>query len=269
MTPDTFTRIYPPASGPDGAPLWAVFQGNDLVAPAGRPTFLDHVGELIADEAQSLLIGAIGNRPVYTARLPDGVVLSEGLELFNLRTLLAEADPLVAGVADYAIQLLRWMQSSRFCPACGHPLALADGWGKRCSECEHVTYPPVSPAIIVLIHDGDRALLTTKAGWGKRYSLVAGFVEPGETFEQCVAREVREEVGVAVRDLRYVKSQSWPFPHQIMVGFLARYDGGEIAIDATELADARWFQRDDLPELPQPYTISRQIIEVWRTSHDG
>lgn len=117
--------------------------------------------------------------------------------------------------------------------------------------------------MIVLVHEGERALLASKAGWGKRYSLVAGFVEPGETLEECVAREVKEEVGVEVDELRYVGSQAWPFPHQIMVGFLAHYAGGEIAIDTAELADARWFTRDDLPELPPPFTISRQIIELW------
>jgi NAD+ diphosphatase len=119
--------------------------------------------------------------------------------------------------------------------------------------------------VIVLIHDGgDRALLTTKSGWGKRYSLVAGFVEPGETLEACVAREVREEVGVEVEELRYVGSQPWPFPHQLMVGFMARYAGGEIAIDTAELTDAAWFSRDALPELPPPFSIARQIIELWR-----
>jgi NAD+ diphosphatase len=118
--------------------------------------------------------------------------------------------------------------------------------------------------VIVLVADGDRALLASKAGWGKRYSLVAGFVEPGETLEACVAREVKEEVGVDVGALRYVGSQPWPFPHQIMIGFIAEYAGGEIAIDAEELADARWFEKSALPELPPPFTISRQIIELWR-----
>jgi NAD+ diphosphatase len=116
----------------------------------------------------------------------------------------------------------------------------------------------------VLVTDGERALLASKAGWGKRYSLVAGFVEPGETFEECVAREVEEEVGVAVGSMRYVASQAWPFPHQIMVGFIADYAGGDIVLDEAELADARWFPRDALPELPPPFTISRQIIELWR-----
>jgi NAD+ diphosphatase len=181
----------------------------------------------------------------------------------HLRTLLSDAYPALCSIADYAHQLLRWMRTSNFCSSCGQPIALADGWGKRCTGCGHIGYPPVSPAIIVLIHDGPRALLTTKTGWGKRYSLVAGFVEPGETFEECVVREVREEVGVEVGGIQYVKSQSWPFPHQVMVGFLAEYASGEIVIDTTELSDARWFDLSDLPELPQPYTISRQIIDLW------
>jgi NAD+ diphosphatase len=258
-----FTRLYPPSEGPGGAPLWAIFRGADLVTIPASPALLERIDGLPIDTGAALLIGAIGDRPVRAAEIPGDALLPDGLAAMTLRDLLASADPALVNTADYAIQLLRWMKANRYCPSCGQPLALADGWGVRCAACSHTSYPPVSPAIIVLIHDGERALLTTKAGWGKRYSLVAGFVEPGETFEECVAREVREEVGVEVGELRYLESQSWPFPHQIMVGFLARYAGGEIAIDTTELADARWFSRDDLPELPPPYTISRRIINRW------
>jgi NAD+ diphosphatase len=258
-----FRRIYPPSEPPGGTPLWAIIRGADLVALTDSLGLLEQLHELAIDQATAILIGAIGERPVYATEIPADMALPSGLMPYGLRTLLADAEPLLAGVADYAVQLTRWMRTSRYCSACGQPLALADGWGKRCAACGHTAYPPVSPAIIVLVHDGERALLTTKAGWGRRYSLVAGFVEPGETFEECVAREVQEEVGVAVGQIQYVESQSWPFPHQIMVGFLARYASGEIAIDTAELADARWFTRDDLPELPPPYTISRRIINRW------
>jgi NAD+ diphosphatase len=190
-----------------------------------------------------------------------------GLRALGLRAVLAHADADLATLAGYAAQLLRWRRTSSFCPVCAQPLGPLDGWGKACPTCGHTLYPPVSPCTIVLIHDGgDRALLTSKPGWGQRYSLVAGFVEPGETLEQCVAREVREEVGVEVADIRYVGSQPWPFPHQLMVGFMARYAVGDIAIDTTELSDARWFARDALPELPPPFSIARQIIEMWRAA---
>jgi NAD+ diphosphatase len=259
-----FTRIYPPAEGPSGPPLWAVFRNGDLLMLTGQHALLDKIdGAIGVDLPDDLLIGAFGDRPVRAVELPPDLPVPEGFEPVGLRTLLAGENAQLRAMADYAAQLLRWAKTSRFCPSCGQPMALSDGWGKRCSNCGHIFYPPVSPAIIVLIHDGERVLLTTKTGWGSRYSLVAGFVEPGETFEECVAREVHEEVGVLVDQIEYIKSQSWPFPHQVMVGFLAHYASGEIAIDTAELADARWFARDGLPDLPQPYTIARQIIEHW------
>lgn len=269
MFDQLFTRMYPPAAGPEGAPLWAVFRKGDLVVPSEQLTLLESIDGLALDSSASILIGTLGGRPVRVLEVVEDTPLPAELITVHLRTLLSDAHPGLSSIADYGHQLLRWMRSSSFCSSCGQGLALADGWGKRCAGCGHISYPPVSPAIIVLIHDGPRALLTTKTGWGKRYSLVAGFVEPGETFEQCVAREVREEVGVEVGTLRYVKSQSWPFPHQVMVGFLAEYASGEIVIDTTELSDARWFDVSDLPELPQPYTISRQIIDLWLSEVRG
>lgn len=258
-----FTRLAPPASPPDGPPLWAVFRRDELLTPMAGPALLADLAEVPVSE--TILIGALDQRPVYAALVPDDFVLPDGWAGHGLRELLAHGDEDLWQIADYAVQLLRWQQHSQFCGGCGQAIALADGWGKRCSQCSHIVYPPVSPAIIVLIHDDQgRALLTTKTGWGARYSLVAGFVEPGESFEDCVAREVLEEVGVTLKRMRYIKSQSWPFPHQIMVGFLAEYAAGEIVIDASELADARWFTLDALPELPQSYTISRQILEAWR-----
>jgi NAD+ diphosphatase len=267
MTNPRFRRLYPPAAAPDGPAAWLIFRGADLLMPAdGPPALLEGTAAapvaLAVDE--SFLLGALDGRPVLVGALPNDAPAPAGTQAVGLRALLAHADADLAGLAGYAAQIFRWSRSSRFCPACATPLDRLDGWGKGCSSCGNTLYPPVSPATITLIHDGDRVLLGTKPGWGRRYSLIAGFVEPGETLEECVAREVREEVGVEVADMRYVGSQPWPFPHQLMVGFTARYAGGEIAIDATELADAAWFARDTLPELPPPFSIARQIIERWR-----
>jgi NAD+ diphosphatase len=268
MINSRFRRLYPPAAVPEGAAYWLLFRGDDLLMVAeGTPALLEGTSTApthLDGALDPFLIGAIDDRPVMVAGLPADAPLPSGLLALGLRGVLAQADAELATLAGYAAQLLRWRNASRFCPTCAQPLGPLDGWGKVCPGCGHTLYPPVSPAAIVLIHDGpERALLTSKPGWGRRYSLVAGFVEPGETLEQCVAREVLEEVGVAVTDIRYVGSQPWPFPHQLMVGFIARYAGGEIAIDTAELADARWFTRDALPELPPPFTISRQIIEMW------
>lgn len=268
MTIPRFVRLYPPATPPDGLAYWLLFRGAELLMPAdGPPALLE--GSASAPAAvgadESFLLGALDGRALLVGVLPEDAPIPEGLRALGLRAVLAQADAELGVLAGYAAELLHWSRTSRFCPACAGPLSPLDGWGRSCHACGHSLYPPVSPAAIVLIHDGgDRVLLASKPGWGKRYSLVAGFVEPGETLEECVAREVREEVGVEVTEIGYVGSQPWPFPHQLMVGFTARYAGGEIAIDARELADAAWFARDALPELPPPFSIARQIIEMWR-----
>jgi NAD+ diphosphatase len=269
MSARIFRRLYPPSVPAEGPAFWLLFHGSELLMPAeGVPMLLE--GSVAALDGvaigESFLIGTLDGRACLVGTLPADAPAPAGYQPLGLRGVLAHGDPELIGLASYAAHLTHWNRANRFCPTCGEPLSqLTDAsWGRGCSN-GHTLYPPVSPATIVLIHDGgDRVLLTSKPGWGKRYSLVAGFVEPGETLEECVAREVREEVGVDVSDIRYISSQPWPFPQQLMVGFMAHYAGGEIAIDTSELADAKWFTRDTLPELPPPYTISRQIIELWR-----
>lgn len=267
MSQQTFHRLYPPSEPREGTAYWLLFSGEEiLLSPKTPLALLEGTTSQIGgySPAERFYLGNLGDTPVMFAKLPSETPIVD-LQRYGLRTLLAEA-PEIAQLAGYASQLLNWQRISAYCPACATPLERNDGWGKVCPACKYVCYPPVSPAIIVLIHDDQgRVLLSTKPGWGKRYSLIAGFVEPGESFEECVVREVMEEVGVHVDQLRYIDSQAWPFPHQIMVGYMAHYCGGEIAIDTTELADARWFTRDDLPELPAPHTIARQLIERWRT----
>jgi NAD+ diphosphatase len=163
--------------------------------------------------------------------------------------------------------MVAWQNDARFCPSCGQPTVAVDhDWGRVCGACGKVRYPPVSPAVLALIHDGDRILMARKPGWGTRYSIFAGFVEPGESLEDCVRREVMEEAGVVVEGPVYKGSQPWPYPHQLMVGFFARYASGEVRIDETELDDARWFHVDQLPDIPPPLSLSRQLIDLWIAS---
>ena len=162
-----------------------------------------------------------------------------------------------------AMQALWWESTSGFCPRCGDRTErLAGEWGKRCPRCKYEHYPHLHPAVIVVVRDGDRVLLARKSIWAPgRYALVAGFVDNGESLEGCVAREVKEEVGVDVKDITYVGSQNWPFPSQLMVGFVATYAGGEIKVDPEELEDARWFPCSSLPGLPSRHSISRFLID--------
>jgi NAD+ diphosphatase len=268
-TTRVFRRLFPPSVPEDGPAYWLLFHGAELLMPAdGAPMLIEGTHSALdgVEVGESFLIGTLDGRACLVGVLPAEAPAPGGYQALGLRGVLAHGEAELISLATYATHLTHWNRTNRFCPTCGEPLSqLSDAsWGRGCAN-GHTLYPPISPATIVLIHDGERALLTSKSGWGKRYSLVAGFLEPGESLEECVAREVREEVGVEVTDIQYVSSQPWPFPQQIMVGFLARYAGGEIVVDTGELADARWFSRDELPELPPPYTISRQIIELWRS----
>jgi NAD+ diphosphatase len=171
----------------------------------------------------------------------------------------------MAALSGRAYQILDWDRNHQFCGRCGTPtVRREDERARTCSKCRRTTYPPVSPAIMVLVTDGARrVLLARKAGWAPgRYSALAGFVEPGEMLEDTVARETREEVGVEVKNIRYFGSQPWPFPHSLMIAFTAEYAGGEVKPDGVEIEEARWFDAAELPNLPASISISRRLIEA-------
>jgi NAD+ diphosphatase len=166
-------------------------------------------------------------------------------------------------LAGRAVQIAAWWRSHQFCGACGKPTALRDAErALGCDDCGWLAYPRLAPAVIVLIHRDEEVLLARGRSFGApMYSTLAGFVEPGESLEQCVRREVREEVGVDVEEITYRASQAWPFPHSVMIGFTARWTSGEITIDESEIVDAQWYHVDDLPTIPPPFAISRWLID--------
>lgn len=167
--------------------------------------------------------------------------------------------------AGKAFQILWWDRHSRFCPVCGTRTEQRAPIMKRCPACGYEIYPPISTAIIVLIRRGaDEVLLVHARNFrGTFYGLVAGFLEPGETLEQCVEREVREETGLSICNIRYFDSQSWPYPSGLMVGFTADYAGGTIKLQDDELSAGAFYHRDHLPELPQKLSIARRLIDHW------
>lgn len=188
-----------------------------------------------------------------------------GTRFERLRPILPTLAPEEAALTGRARQLLEWRQHHRHCGRCAAVTETsADGSALRCTVCGLQQFPRVSPAVIVLVHDGDRILLGRAPRWPRgMYSTLAGFVEPGESAEDALHREVLEESGVEVEDLRYFGSQSWPFPHSLMLGYHARYRRGEIRRDEEELEDVRWFTPDALPSLPPQVSIARQLIEAF------
>lgn len=175
--------------------------------------------------------------------------------------MMAFPEPLMA-LAGRAAQVLEWDRAHRFCGVCGTPTELAaHERGRRCPACGHTAYPRVSPAMMALVWRPGEVLLARSPHYAKgMYSALAGFVEPGESIEDCVVREVAEEVGVRVTDLQYYGSQSWPFPHSLMVAYTARWVEGDIVRQEDEIEDAQWFKLDALPNIPPRFSISGHLI---------
>ncbi len=215
-------------------------------------------------------IGTFGERSLHLFELESPVEIPD-LAWQTLRRLMLESDPETFRLLGYAAQIGTWARQHRFCGSCGQrTVPLVGERAMHCRTCETHYYPQLSPSMIVLVTHGERVLLARSPRFATGvYSTLAGFVEPGETVEQCVAREVREEVGVEIHQPRYVASQSWPFPHSLMLGFHAEYAGGEIVLQPEEIEDARWFRLDDLPTLPSTYSIARYLIELYRAQRLG
>ena len=171
--------------------------------------------------------------------------------------------------AGKAFQILYWDTHSRYCPVCGTPTEQQTDIMKKCPQCGYELYPPVSTAIIVLVRRGDEVLLVHARNFrGTFFGLVAGFLEAGETLEQCVRREVMEETGLTIRNITYFDSQPWPYPSGLMVGFFADYESGEIKLQDDELSAGAFYHRDNLPELPKKLSIARRLIDTWLAVKD-
>lgn len=166
--------------------------------------------------------------------------------------------------AGKAHEILHWDKNSRYCPACGTLMEQKDTIMKRCPNCANEVYPSISSAILALIRKGDSILLVHARNFkGTFMSLVAGFLETGETLEECVAREVKEETGLDIKNITYFGNQPWPYPSGLMIGFIADYAGGEIKLQEEELSSGGFYTRDNLPELPRKLSLARKMIDWW------
>lgn len=209
-------------------------------------------------------LGLFDGQPVYLLELleePD----MPGAYWQSLRPFMAQVDVDSFKLLGYAAQIATWQRNHRFCGGCGQAMVPVVGQRcVRCAACEISHYPQLSPSMIVLVTRGEQILLARSAHFvSGMYSTLAGFVEPGESVEQCVQREVFEEVGLKVRNPRYIASQNWPFPHSLMLGYHVEYESGEITPQPEEIEDARWFDLNDLPAMPPTRAISRYLIDLY------
>jgi len=209
------------------------------------------------------MLGTLDGVPCVAQTLRDDAPDPPGLHLTGLRALFFLLPQPLLATAARAFQIVEFDRTHRHCGRCGAPTRdKPDERAKQCSACGHVVFPRVSPAMMALVTRGREILLARAHRFPPgMFSALAGFVEPGETVEDCIVREVREEVGLEVGELAYFASQSWSFPHSLMIAFTAEYAGGEIRCDDAEIAEARWFAADAMPPLPPSVSIARRLID--------
>jgi len=208
-------------------------------------------------------LGEIDGYPGYCMEVDDMFTPPEAMLFRDLRSLLGEIEEDIFLLAGRAFQIVNWNRMHKFCGKCGTPTAAQQNeLAKKCPGCGSVFFPRISPAVIVAVVRGDEILLAHNKNFRQNwYSVIAGFMEPGETFEDCVIREVMEEVGIRVTNIKYFDSQPWPFPDSLMVGFTAEHESGEIMVDGVEIEDAAWYRRDNLPHKPNVASIAGRLIE--------
>lgn len=210
-----------------------------------------------------LLIGHLQGIGCLGHEAPTDLPLAPEFQFLSLRRLHGVVSDDLFWAAGRALHIIDWDRTHRFCGRCGAPTErMVRERSRRCPSCGLAHYPRIAPAVIVLVQRDDRILLARSSHFPDAfYSVLAGFVEPGENLEDTVHREIFEEVNIEVEDVRYFGSQPWPFPHSLMIGFTARHKAGEISVDEHEVVEAGWFHRDDLPRLPGKLSISRNLID--------
>jgi len=246
---------------------WFVFRGNHILVKAVESEPLIPFGaEITALKLKPLRLLPLGSRNghcCFSAEWPADQPAPPGMAFKELRPLFGQLDDEMFWLAGRSFQVVHWDRTHQYCGSCGAPTQnKVDEYAKLCPQCGHSAYPNPSPAIIVAVRKSRQLLLARS--WRHptgRYSVLAGFVELGETLEACVEREVREEVGLKIKNIRYFGSQSWPFPNSLMIGFTAEYAGGEIHIDNREILDAEWFSAPDIPRVPGKISIASRLIE--------
>jgi NAD+ diphosphatase len=263
-----FQRAY--ESTPKLAPTSVVLlfdqQGN-LIVRDNEPFELPRLSDIPSGLSLNspFKVGTLSGEDCIVDDAPADLVQKYGWKIVGLRDLYVIADGHALAMAGYSWQIVYFRRNHTYCPRCGSlTMSRETDWGRPCSNCDYVLYPRTNPAVLACVTDHDRILLVHKPGWGDRYSIVAGFVDPCESLEECVSREVMEETGVIIQNIAYVASQPWPFPHQLMMAFKAEYVSGEVEHHDIEIDDARWFTANDMPKvLPPNASLSRMMIDSW------
>jgi len=275
MAEDSSTLSAKSARGGQAGAFWCVVSRHKLLVAMDTDAAAIPFGEGLDRwglvPLRQHYVGALRGFSCHGVEVSDKTPAPQGMAFVGLWSLYGLLEEDSFKVALTAMHLVEWDRTSQFCGRCGARTELRrEERAKECTACGAIVFPRISPAVIVLIERGDRVLLARASHFPEgMHSVVAGFVEPGESLEETVSREIEEETGILVEDVRYFGSQPWPFPDSLMIGFTARYASGEIRIDGKEIVDAGWFSVDDLPEIPGKVSIARKLIDWFIEKHQA
>lgn len=246
--------------------IFTIYNGKLLVKKEESTLNIPCINEIKKLNVQyenEFFIGELEEKSCFAIEASSEIQLIDNFQLIPLNEIGSLIDEELFLIAGRANQVLNWDNTHRFCGKCGSKTEnKKEELAKVCPNCNYVMYPVICPAIIVAVTKGDQILLAHNRGFKNNlYSLIAGFVEAGEDLQSTVKREVFEEVGIKVKNVKYFKSSPWSFPNSLMVGFFAEYESGEIKVDGNEIVDADWFTRDNFPNIPKKFTLARKIID--------
>ncbi|KAF5071923.1 NADH pyrophosphatase [anaerobic digester metagenome] len=268
MKRETIYKRYEPSFTPkekNSPSYWFVFNSDKLLINTENDfkiPFTENLNDFSLSPLREQYLGTLEGHPCYTAEVAPGTTAPNDMAFEDLRSIYEVLDEDIYLLAGRAIQVINWDKNHQFCGKCGAPTLTSEHeMSKVCPECGFTSFTRLSPAVITAIVKDDKILLAKHSYGLKRYSLIAGFLEAGETLEEGVKREIAEEVGLKVKNIEYFGSQPWPFPHSLMVGFTAEYESGEIKVDGNEITDAKWFSPDEVPRMSSMISIASELIE--------
>lgn len=271
MSRESIYKRYIPAVTPNKEnsrlAYWFVFNLDKLLVKVTgseiKIPYAKNLEDLNISPVRTQYLGTLEGHPCFCAEVAPGTGTGEGMVFRDLRSLYNDLDEDIFLLAGRAVQIVNLDKNHQFCGKCGTPTKNVEyETAKICPECGFTSYTRLSPAVITAIVKGNELLMAnhTRAG-GNMYGLIAGFVEAGETLEEGVEREIMEEVGLKVKNIKYFGSQPWPFPHSLMIAFTAEYESGEIQVDGKEIIEAKWFAADELPMTPSRMSIASELID--------
>jgi NAD+ diphosphatase len=264
-----YSRYEPsvkPGSHDKDESYWFIFKSDNMLInhkSSLKIPFHNDLDEINLVPLRKHYMGTLNDHPVYVVEVDPETEPWDGMEFMDLHSSYDVLDEDIYLLAGRAVQIMNWDKNHMFCGKCGtETISMEDENAKICPECGFTSFTRISPAIITAIIKDDKILMAKHSyGLKNRYALVAGFLEAGETLEEAVKREVMEEVGLEVEDLQYFGSQPWPFPNSLMIGFTAKYAGGEIKVDGNEIVDAKWFDASEVSRFPSKISIASELVE--------